>query len=485
MLKPTLHLRLGQQLTMTQQLQQAIRLLQLSSLELKAAIQDAYESNPLLETEENDEPGDPSAENEKIGEDGHEIQLGAGDPASPEEPGDDREWDDLYEFSHMPGPGHQTEDHFDYLESKTAESHGSLQDHLLWQLELSALSDQDLLVAGTLVNALDESGYLHESLENIHSSLHHLHEIGLDEIEAVLKFVQRLDPVGCGTRNLQECLDVQLQQMPDDLPFLLQARSIVAGHLDLVGMKDYAKLSACSGLDLEEIEQAVELIQTLHPKPGDLINAQRPEYIVPDVYVEKHGEKWSVRLNPYTIPKLSINGVYSNMIKDLASSDADYMRGQLQEARWLIKSIQRRNQTLVRVATSIVMHQQAFFEYGEEAMQPLVLKDIADEIDMHESTVSRITTNKFMDSPKGVFEFKYFFSSHVSTRDGGVCSATAIKAMIKKLIQEENRAKPLSDHKIASFLEQKGISVARRTIAKYRESLAIPSSSQRRRLGLG
>ena len=483
MLKPTLQLRLGQQLTMTQQLQQAIRLLQLSSLELRAAIQDAYESNPLLETEEADDPEGRLGENGKASEDDREPLPGASDHLPSDEPAADREWDDMYEFSYAPGPGYQTEEHFDYLESRTAEAHDSLQDHLLWQLELSALSDRDLVVAGTLVNALDESGYLHESLETIHGNLNQTHEIELDEIEAVLKFVQRLDPVGCGTRSLRECLDVQLQQMPDDLPFQLHARSIVAEHLDLVGTKNYAKLSARSGFSIEEIEHAVELIQTLHPKPGDLINTQRSEYIVPDVYVEKHGQAWRVRLNPYTTPKLGINSVYSNMIKSLASSEANYMRGQLQEARWLIKSIQHRNRTLVRVATSIVRRQQAFFEHGEEAMQPLVLKDIADEIDMHESTVSRITTNKYMDSPKGVFEFKYFFSSHVSTSDGGVCSAIAIKAMIKKLVQEENRAKPLSDHKIAGLLEQKGISVARRTIAKYRESLTIPSSSQRRQPG--
>lgn len=480
MLKPTLQLRLGQQLTMTQQLQQAIRLLQLSSLELREAIQEAYESNPLLETEE---PGVRPGETEEVGEDGQEIPTGESERMSSDEPAADSEWDDMHEVSYLQGPGHQAEDHFDYLESRLPEAHGSLQDHLLWQLELSALSDRDLLVAGTLVNALDESGYLHESLETLRGSLGQAHEIELDEIEAVLKFVQRLDPVGCGTRSLRECLDVQLQQMPGDLPSLLQARSIVAEHLDLVGTKNYAKLSARSGFGIEEIEHAVELIQSLHPRPGDLVSAQKSEYIVPDVYVEKHGQAWRVRLNPYTTPKLGINRVYSNMIKDLASSEANYMRGQLQEARWLIKSIQRRNQTLVRVATSIVGHQQAFFEHGEEAMQPLVLKDIADEIDMHESTVSRITTNKYMDSPKGVFEFKYFFSSHVSTNDGGVCSAIAIKAMIRKLVQEENLAKPLSDHRIAGLLEQKGISVARRTVAKYRESLAIPSSSQRRQPG--
>ena len=479
MLKPTLQMRLGQQLTMTQQLQQAIRLLQLSSLELKAAIQEVYESNPMLETEESNEPEAQLAEN---GEDGHETGSGTDDQMLSEESAVDSEWDDMYEPAYMLAPSNRAENSIDYLDPRTTEEHGTLQNHLLWQLELSSLSDQDLLVAGTLVNALDESGYLHEDLENIRNSLGQTYDMGLDEIEATLKFVQRLDPVGCGTRSLQECLYVQLQQMPDDLPFLSQARTIVEGHLHLVGTKDYAKLSRCSGFSIEDIENAVGLIQTLHPKPGDLINMQKPEYIVPDVYVEKRGKTWKVRLNPYTTPKLSINNVYTNMISNLVNSEADYMRGQLQEARWLIKSVQRRNQTLVRVATSIIKHQQAFFEFGEEAMQPLVLRDIADELDMHESTISRITTNKYMDSPRGVLEFKYFFSSHVATNDGGVCSAIAIKAMVKKLVQEENQAKPLSDHKIADLLEQKGISVARRTIAKYRESLTIPPSNQRRQL---
>ena len=480
MLKPSLQLRLGQRLTMTQQLQQAIRLLQLSSLELKAAIQEAYESNPMLETEDRSESEAPLNENADALEEPGEATPDKEDPLLPEERAVESEWDDMHELSYTMGPSHTNEEQMDYLDSRATAEHGSLHDHLLWQLELSSLSDQDLLVAGVLINALDESGYLHEDLENIQASLGQADDIGLDEIEATLKFVQRLDPVGCGARSLQECLDVQLQQMPGDLPFQVQARAIVEKHLDLVGMKDYAKLSKRSGFSIEDIENAVGLIQTLHPKPGDLIHMQKSEYIVPDVYVEKHGNAWRVRLNPYTTPKLSINNVYTNMINKMATGEADYMRSQLQEARWLIKSVQRRNQTLVRVATSIIEHQQAFFEYGEEAMQPLVLRDIADELEMHESTISRITTNKYMDSPRGVFEFKYFFSSHVATNDGGACSAIAIKAMIKSLVQEENQAKPLSDHKIAGLLEQKGISVARRTIAKYRESLAIPPSNQRR-----
>ena len=481
MLKPTLQVRLGQQLTMTQQLRQAIRLLQLSSLELKAEIQEAFESNPLLETEESSEFETDAAEREAAEQVDLEIQTAIKDDLLPSELAVDSQWDDIYEPSYTSATSHhQTNDYFDYLEAQNTVDHGSLQKHLLWQLELSALSNQDLMIAATLVNALDESGYLHEPLEGIHENLNQTHEIELDEIEAALKFVQCLDPVGCGTRCLQECLEVQLKQIPDTTPFLSQAQSIVSKHLDLVGMRDYEKLAIKSGLSLEEIQNAVVLIQSLHPKPGDLITAQKPEYIVPDVYVERYEGAWQVRLNTNATPKLSINNVYSSMIKYLVNSEADYMRNQLQEARWLIKSIQHRNNTLLRVATSIVRHQKAFFELGEEAMQPLVLKDIADELDLHESTISRATTSKYMDSPRGIFEFKYFFSSHVNTSDGGTCSATAIKAMIKKLVKEESQGKPLSDSKIAALLKQEGVSVARRTIAKYREFLGIPPSNERR-----
>lgn len=481
MLKPTLQVRLSQQLTMTQQLRQAIRLLQLSSLELRAEIQEAYESNPLLETEESNESETyaiKNGESEHADQSMQDIKSGT----QPEESMPENQWDDFYETSYVSvsGSRHKNNDYFDYLETQDAADQDSLQNHLLWQLGLSSMSNRDLMIAATLVNALDESGYLQESLESIHSNLNH--DIELDEIEAVLKFVQSLDPVGCGTRCLQECLEVQLQQVPDNTPFLAQAKSIVNKHLDLVGMKDYERLSTQCGYSEEEISNAISLIQSLHPKPGDLINTQISEYIVPDVYVERCEGVWRVKLNSDATPRLSINNVYSGMIKSLVNSEADYMRNQLQEARWLIKSVQHRNKTLLSVATSIVRHQKAFFEYGEEAMKPLVLKDIAKELDLHESTISRITTNKYMDSPRGVYEFKYFFSSHVKTKEGGTCSATAIKALIKKLVKEESREKPLSDSKIAAMLKQKGVRVARRTIAKYRESLAISPSNERRRL---
>ena len=480
MLKPSLQIRVGQQLTMTPQLQQAIRLLQLSSLELKAEIQEAFESNPMLETDEEQEPESQIIENPQPENETDEIQEITANDTLPEDLPVDSQWEDVYEPNHIP-ISQPSEDYSDYIENQSSNEHDSLQQHLLWQIELSSLSQQDRLIADSLIDALDDSGYLQETVESIHENLRKDHEIELDEVEAVLKFVQRLDPIGSGARNLQECLSIQLQQLPKNTPFLAEAQQLVENHLDLVAARDHKLLIKFTKLTPETIDSAISLIQTLHPRPGDLVSAQKPEYVVPDVYVDKHDGVWRVKLNMDSAPKLRINDVYSALIKSSTTeSAADYMRNQLQEARWFIKSLQSRNETLMRVATSIVKHQRSFFEYGEEAMRPLVLRDIAEELDMHESTISRVTTNKYMDSPRGIFEFKYFFSSHVSTKDGGICSATAIRAMIRKLINEENQAKPLSDNKIASLLEQKGISVARRTIAKYRESMAIPPSNERR-----
>jgi len=480
MLKLGLQMRLGQGLTMTPQLQQAIRLLQLSSLELKAEIQEAFETNPMLEKDEENEAENPPLDNTLTENSADEIQEITENGTLPDELLVDSQWDAVYEPSYTPS-NQRTDDYSDYLQNQSDDEHDSLQQHLLWQLELSSLSDQDRIIAHNLIDALDDSAYLIETIESIHANLSESYEIDLDEVEAVLKFIQRLDPVGSGARNLQECLDTQLQQMPSETVYLLEARLIVDKHLDLVGAKDYKKLCKATTLDIEKVENAIALIQSLNPKPGDLVNNQKPDYITPDVFVDKRAGLWRVRLNSENVPKLRINDVYSALIKTSNNnSETAYMRNQLQEARWFIKSLQSRNETLMRVATSIVRHQRNFFEYGEEAMRPLVLRDIAKEVDMHESTISRVTTNKYMDSPRGIFEFKYFFSSHVSTNNGGMCSATAIRAMIKTLVKRENQAKPLSDSKIAGLLEQKGISVARRTIAKYRESLSIPPSNERR-----
>ncbi len=483
-MKPSLQVRLGQQLTMTPQLQQAIRLLQLSSLELKAEIQEAFETNPMLETEDEQELDTQPTKNESAEETASDsIELGVNENL-PDELPTDSQWDDYYEPSQSTPSTQKTEDYSAYLENQSGNEQDSLQEHLLWQLELSSLTELDNVIAITLIDSLDESGYLQESAENIYENLKEdYEEIELDEVEAVLKFVQRLDPIGSGSRNLQECLDIQLQQMSDETPAISCARLLVEKYLDLVATKNYKQIIKLTKLPLEEVENAIKLIQSLNPRPGDLVSAQKSEYIVPDVYVFKHEGLWGVRLNSDSTPKLRINDVYSSLVKDSSqSNDAEYLRNQLQEARWFIKSLQSRNETLMRVANSILRHQRAFFEYGEEAMRPLVLRDVAEELDLHESTISRVTTNKYLDCARGVFEFKYFFSSHVNTNDGGICSATAIRAMIKKLIKEEAQAKPLSDNKIATMLEENGITVARRTIAKYRESLGIPSSSERRKI---
>ena len=488
MLKPSLQVRLGQQLTMTPQLQQAIRLLQLSSLELKAEIQEAFETNPMLETEDETAEETLTLENKENNEAVNEVtELGQNENL-PDELPTDSQWDDYYEPSQTSSTNQKSDDYSDYLENQSSEDQTSLQEHLLWQLELSNLSNKDRIIANTLIDSLDDSGYLQDSVENIYQNLSKdsaidADEFELDEVEAVLKFVQRLDPIGSGARNLQECLDIQLQQMLDVVAFVSEARLIVENHLDLVATKNHLQIVKHTKLDIEDVEEAIKLIQSLNPRPGDLVSTQKSEYIVPDVYVAKHEGVWKVRLNSDSAPKLRINDVYSSLIKDSSKgADADYLRNQLQEARWFIKSLQSRNETLMRVATSIVQHQRAFFEYGEEAMRPLVLRDIAEELEMHESTISRVTTNKYLESARGVFEFKYFFSSHVNTNDGGICSATAIRAMIKKLIKEEPQSKPLSDNKIATLLEQKGITVARRTIAKYRESMGIPPSNERKQI---
>ena len=490
MLKPSIQVRLGQQLTMTPQLQQAIRLLQLSSLELKAEIQEAFETNPMLETEDDQALETLTPDNQPVEkettvtpETNETTELGQTETL-PDELPTDSQWDDYYEPSQTSPSSQKTEDYSSFLENQSSEDQDTLQEHLLWQLELSALSTLDHAIANALVDAIDESGYLQENIESIFENLNKDHEeLELDEVEAVLKYIQRLDPIGSGCRNLQECLEIQLQQMSEDIDSLDTAQLLVAKHLDLVATKNHKQLIKITKLPLEELEEAISLIQSLNPRPGDLISSPKSDYIVPDVYVAKYNGIWNVRLNNDNAPKLRINEMYSSLIKDTSKgNDADYMRNQLQEARWFIKSLESRNETISRVANSIVRHQRAFFEYGEEAMRPLVLRDIAEELELHESTISRVTTNKYLDCARGIFEFKYFFSSHVNTNDGGICSATAIRAMIKKLIKEEAQAKPLSDNKIANLLEQNGINVARRTIAKYRESLGIPSSSERRQI---
>ncbi|MCP8463757.1 RNA polymerase factor sigma-54 [Pseudomonas sp. ZM23] len=499
-MKPSLVLKMGQQLTMTPQLQQAIRLLQLSTLDLQQEIQEALESNPMLERQEegddydNSDPladGDDSPPSSASGNSQDSYQESTAPNADsldedqwaeriPNELPVDTAWEDIYQTSASSLPSND-DDEWDFTSRTSAGE--SLQSHLLWQLNLAPMSDTDRLIALSIIDGINDDGYLEESLDDIISSLDPELGVEMDEVEVVLRRVQQLEPAGVGARNLRECLLLQLRQMPANTYLLAEALKLVSDHLDLLGSRDYSQLMRRMKLKEDELRETIELIQSLHPRPGSQIESGEAEYVVPDVIVRKHNERWLVELNQEAVPRLRVNSQYAGLVRRADSSaDNTFMRNQLQEARWFIKSLQSRNETLMKVATQIVEHQRGFLEYGEEAMKPLVLHDIAEAVGMHESTISRVTTQKFMHTPRGIFELKYFFSSHVSTSEGGECSSTAIRAIIKKLVAAESPKKPLSDSKIAGLLEAQGIQVARRTVAKYRESLGIAPSSERKRL---
>jgi len=499
-MKQSLQLKLGQHLTMTPQLQQAIRLLQLSAMELSTEIQEALDSNMMLEVADGEDTfndneaynkGDDSGDAEF--EAPHEV--GGGDPsdeeapvASPDIPEDlpvDTEWDEIYDTMLSSGSSVATRelDSSDYERAGSADE--SLAEHLQWQLNLTPLSDADRTIALSIVDALDRDGYLAVSVPDLCATLAADDGEGPeeDEVEAVLKLVQGLDPVGIAGRDLRECLLLQLAQLPAETRWLAEARRCCDEFMDLLGNRDYNQLVRKLKLSKEELAQVLALIQTLNPRPGAQYSDEQPEYVVPDVFVSKHRDRWRVELNPDTMPALRVNPYYASLIKRAdASEENTSMRAHLQEARWFIKSLQSRSETLLKVASAIVERQRAFLEHGEEAMRPLVLHDIAEVLEMHESTISRVTTRKYMHTPRGIFELKYFFSSHVSTTLGGEASSVAIRAVIKKLIAAENNAKPLSDNKIASILSEQGVQVARRTVAKYREAMSIPPSNERKRL---
>ena len=360
----------------------------------------------------------------------------------------------------------------------------SLTDHLMWQLGLTRMSDLDKAIATAVIDSIGEDGYLTVALEEIHNSLDATElEIDLAEVEAVLRQIQNFDPVGVGARDLRECLLIQLRNCSEDTPWRQAAVTLVGEHLELLGQRDFAQLMRNLKLEKEELHEVIALIKTLSPRPGDAIQSGQPEYVIPDVFVRKVKGAWRVELNPDAFPKVRVNSQYASLIRRADNSaDNNCLKTHLQEARWLIKSLRSRSETLLKVATCIVKRQQSFFEYGEEAMKPMVLHDIAEEVEMHESTISRVTTQKYMHTPRGLYELKYFFSSHVRTESGAECSSTAIRALLKKLIAAENSQKPLSDSKLAAILSEQGIKVARRTVAKYRESMSIPSSSERKSL---
>ncbi|ENB5757036.1 RNA polymerase factor sigma-54 [Escherichia albertii] len=476
-MKQGLQLRLSQQLAMTPQLQQAIRLLQLSTLELQQELQQALESNPLLEQIDTHEEIDTRETQDS-------ETLDAADALEqkemPEELPLDASWDTIYTAGTPSGTsGDYIDDELPIYQGETTQT---LQDYLMWQVELTPFSDTDRAIATSIVDAVDETGYLTVPLEDILESMGD-DEIDIDEIEAVLKRIQRFDPVGVAAKDLRDCLLIQLSQFDKTTPWLEEARLIISDHLDLLANHDFRTLMRVTRLKEDVLKEAVNLIQSLDPRPGQSIQTGEPEYVIPDVLVRKHNGRWTVELNSDSIPRLQINQHYASMCNSARNDgDSQFIRSNLQDAKWLIKSLESRNDTLLRVSRCIVEQQQAFFEQGEEYMKPMVLADIAQAVEMHESTISRVTTQKYLHSPRGIFELKYFFSSHVNTEGGGEASSTAIRALVKKLIAAENPAKPLSDSKLTSLLSEQGIIVARRTVAKYRESLSIPPSNQRKQL---
>ena len=476
-MKQGLQLRLSQQLAMTPQLQQAIRLLQLSTLELQQELQQALESNPLLEQIDTHEE---IATRETQDSETLDTADALEQKEMPEELPLDASWDTIYTAGTPSGTsGDYIDDELPVYQGETTQT---LQDYLMWQVELTPFSDTDRAIATSIVDAVDDTGYLTVPLEDILESMGD-EEIDIDEVEAVLKRIQRFDPVGVAAKDLRDCLLIQLSQFDKTTPWLEEARLIISDHLDLLANHDFRTLMRVTRLKEDVLKEAVNLIQSLDPRPGQSIQTGEPEYVIPDVLVRKHNGHWTVELNSDSIPRLQINQHYASMCNNARNDgDSQFIRSNLQDAKWLIKSLESRNDTLLRVSRCIVEQQQAFFEQGEEYMKPMVLADIAQAVEMHESTISRVTTQKYLHSPRGIFELKYFFSSHVNTEGGGEASSTAIRALVKKLIAAENPAKPLSDSKLTSLLSEQGIMVARRTVAKYRESLSIPPSNQRKQL---
>ena len=479
-MKLSVGLKVANNLSLTPQLQQAIRLLQLSSLELEQEIQIQLDSNPLLEKIEDN--NSIESLNSVEANENKDLTSELNADHLPNDLPVDTEWDDIYTHQSTALATPEYEERED-----NRQIHLSLKEHILEQVNLLHFSRVDKLIAYCIVDSLDDKGFLDADLTDILIAVNQLlrevdndEDVEEDEVIVVLKHIQRLEPIGVGSRSLAECLQIQLETIKDKTPFLAEAKQLL-NYYELLISNDLNKLLKQTGLSKEQLTNAIELLKTLKPYPGLEFDQQESEYQVPDVVVAKKDQHWNVQLNPDVMPKLRINSFYSNMIRRAdQSEDNVYLRNQMLEAKNFIKSIDERHKTLLKVATCIVEHQRAFLEQGAEAMKPLVLRDVAEEVELHESTVSRVTTNKYMLTPRGLFELKYFFSSHVGTTSGGEASSTAIRAMIKKLVSNENPRKPLSDNAIAEMLKKEGIEVARRTVAKYRESLHIPSSSERK-----
>ncbi|WP_196141140.1 RNA polymerase factor sigma-54 [Aliikangiella sp. G2MR2-5] len=504
-MKQSLQLKISQSLTMTPQLQQAIKLLQLSSLDLQSEIQQALDSNPLLDSEQGDDAtfdGLGEQDSKRDAEDNSErTLLDASETETSDKINSDKidsdlsidtQWEDWGYTSTSSGNRNSEESsQFEY-QGETSES---LRDQLQFQIDMLRLSEVDRAIATILIDSIDERGYMNASIEDIvemfreekDDLLDTSEDIDIveeDEVEAVLHLLQSFEPAGIAARDLQECLSLQLDRLEKQTVEVELAKAIVGQEFKNLSSRNYRQIMKSMGVNEEQLKRAVEVIQSLDPRPGNQLTQNTAEYVIPDVFVAKNSKgEWTVELNNSVAPKLTINENYAALIKRADNSPQNqYLKNNLQDAKWFIKSLQSRNETLLKVAACIVKKQEGFLEYGEEAMKPMVLNDVAEEVEMHESTISRVTTQKYMHTPRGIFELKYFFSSHVGTTAGGECSSTAIRAVIKKLIAAENQQKPLSDSKLANLLKEQGIKVARRTVAKYREAMSIPPSNERKKL---
>ena len=474
-MKHSLQLRLSQHLTLTPQLQLSIRLLQLSTLELNQEIEKFLQDNPLLERDDGIREEPVSAPPQPGTAEEYATSSSADSGAGEVEDGvGERLAED---FSH--GGTRSDNDEAEYPQL-AAEAPQTLREYLIWQLSLTPLPERDQRVVTLLIDSLDDDGYLHQDLDELAALLPPELEIGIDELHVALRHLQNLEPVGVGARNPAECLQLQLEALPAATPHRTQALETVKHHLDVLAARDYARLKKLLHCGDEELRGVQHLIIGLNPRPGSSFFSGDTRYVIPDVIVKKAKGAWLAALNPDAMPRLRINRLYADILQRNRGSGQQQLASQLQEARWLIKNVQQRFDTILRVSQAIVDRQRHFFEHGEVAMRPLVLREIAEALDLHESTVSRVTTQKFMFTPRGIFELKYFFGSHVTTDSGGAASSTAIRALIKQMVSAENARKPLSDSQISEILGQQGIIVARRTVAKYRESLQIMPISLRK-----
>ena len=473
-----LKLKLGQKLKLAPQMRQAIALLQLNRLEVREHIEQALETNPLLELEGDSADADSQSDDLAGKDDSGLDDSGSDDRGANEDinfSDDEFSWNDIPEgFSEVS----QTPDYDQFISDPGQDS---LYQHLLWQVNLARFSETDEAIARAIIYALDDDGFLHDDVKTLRASLAPEHLVGTDEVLAVLERIQHFEPVGVAARSLQECLSIQLRTLPAGTPGAALAEHLIEHHLEALSSGDPAALRRSSGFGLQEIDQAMAVIRRLDPRPGLRFSRDDQDYIVPDAYVHPDGHGWQVTLNRGQEPALKVNRAYSDLIRSTSGTDRDYLRDQLKEAQWLISSLELRNHTLRSVIHTIVQRQSGFFDHGDLAMQPLLQKEVAELVEVHESTVSRATTGKYLHTPRGTFELKYFFSVAIGTIDGGEISATAVRAMLDHLIRSENPQRPLSDQALVEALAGEGLQLARRTVAKYREQLGIANSAQRRR----